>query len=236
MLAVAAYCLLLLFVSVKERRLSGWDVDIAHIAMGVAMAGMFITAWAFGPAWAWELTFFVLMIWFIARSIQSIQEFGIHLPHYAVHAADELRHAADVRLPRRHVGRRRHRPWGCRRPVGHGSTRGCPCSWRSPSSRRPSSPWPRTARVPPTTGRMYRNTPWWEPWTGMATAASEPVGPRGGRRSGRGHALAGGRQPRRDVYRHGAHAHPDDLAMGTDRCMRAGALTIGVPARRMLEV
>jgi hypothetical protein len=86
MLAVAAYCLTLLLVSVKERRFSGWDVDIAHVAMGVAMAGMFITDWAFGPAWAWELVFFVLMIWFIARSVQSLQEFGFHLPHYAVHA------------------------------------------------------------------------------------------------------------------------------------------------------
>jgi hypothetical protein len=86
MLAVAAYCLTLLILSVKERRMSGWDVDIAHVCMGVSMAGMFITAWAFGPAWAWELLFFVLMIWFIARSIQSVQEFGLHLPHYAVHA------------------------------------------------------------------------------------------------------------------------------------------------------
>ena len=86
MLAVAAYCLTLLIVSVKERRMSGWDVDIAHVCMGVAMAGMFITAWAFGPAWVWELLFFVLMIWFIARSIQSVQEFGMHLPHYAIHA------------------------------------------------------------------------------------------------------------------------------------------------------
>ena len=66
--------------------MSGWDVDIAHVCRGVAMAGMFITEWAFGPAWAWELTFFVLMIWFVARSIQSLQEFGLHLPHYAIHA------------------------------------------------------------------------------------------------------------------------------------------------------
>lgn len=86
MLAVAAYCLLLLIVSVKERRLSGWDVDVAHIAMGVAMAGMFITDWAFGPTWGWELLFFVLMVWFITRSIQSVVRFGVHMTHYAIHA------------------------------------------------------------------------------------------------------------------------------------------------------
>ncbi len=86
MLAVAAYCLTLLFVSVKERRPSGWDVDIAHVAMGVGMAGMFIVDWAFGPTWAWEFIFFVLMVWFVVRSFQSLAQFGVHLPHYAVHA------------------------------------------------------------------------------------------------------------------------------------------------------
>lgn len=86
MLVVAAYCLTLLAFSLKERRLSGWDVDLAHVVMGVAMAGMFITSWAFGPAWAWQLIFFTLMVWFMARSIQSLQEFGFHLPHFAIHA------------------------------------------------------------------------------------------------------------------------------------------------------
>jgi len=73
MLVVAAYCLVLLVFSVKEHRMSGWDVDIAHVLMGTGMAGMFITELAFGPTWAWELAFFVLMIWFVARSIQSVQ-------------------------------------------------------------------------------------------------------------------------------------------------------------------
>ncbi len=90
MLVVAAYCLVLLVFSIKERRMSGWDVDVAHVLMGTGMAGMFITELAFGPTWAWELAFFVLMVWFVARSIQSVQEFGIHLPHYVIHAVMSL--------------------------------------------------------------------------------------------------------------------------------------------------
>ncbi len=87
MLAVAGYGLVLLFYSVSGRHHSGRDVDIAHIAMGVSMAGMFVAKWAFGPSAVWELIFAALLIWFIVRSIQSIQRFGLHKPHEAIHAA-----------------------------------------------------------------------------------------------------------------------------------------------------
>ena len=87
MLAVAAYSLVLLVVSVAIRRNAGWDVDIAHIFMGVSMAGMFITDWAFGPSAMWELIFTVLLIWFLVQSVQSVIAFGIHLTHYLIHAA-----------------------------------------------------------------------------------------------------------------------------------------------------
>ena len=55
--------------------------------MGVSMAGMFVTKWAFGPSAMWELIFAALLIWFMVRSIQSIQRFGLHKPHEAIHAA-----------------------------------------------------------------------------------------------------------------------------------------------------
>jgi hypothetical protein len=86
MLAVAAYCLVLLVLSVTARRPAGRDVDVSHTLMGVTMAGMFVPAWAFGPGGVWELVFFVLMVWFVVRSIQSIQQFGLHVPHALVHA------------------------------------------------------------------------------------------------------------------------------------------------------
>jgi hypothetical protein len=86
MLAVAGYGLALLVFSVSGRHHSGRDVDVAHVAMGVSMAGMFVSKWAFGPSAMWELIFGALVIWFIVRSIQSVQRFGLHRPHQAIHA------------------------------------------------------------------------------------------------------------------------------------------------------
>jgi hypothetical protein len=87
MLAVAAYGLVLLAVSVATRSTGGRDVDIAHIFMGVSMAGMFVADWAFGPSAIWELIFTALLVWFVVQSIQSLIAFGLHLPHYLIHAA-----------------------------------------------------------------------------------------------------------------------------------------------------
>jgi len=87
MLVVAAYSVALLVLSVTGRHHSGRDVDIAHLCMGISMAGMFVTKWAFGPSAVWELIFAALMVWFVVRSIQSVQRFGLHKPHEAIHAA-----------------------------------------------------------------------------------------------------------------------------------------------------
>jgi hypothetical protein len=87
MLAVAGYGLVLLAVSVATHIVSGRDVDIAHVFMGVSMAGMFVAAWAFGPSAIWELIFTALLVWFVVQSIQSVIAFGIHLTHYLIHAA-----------------------------------------------------------------------------------------------------------------------------------------------------
>jgi Domain of unknown function (DUF5134) len=86
MLVVAAYCLTLLILSVATRRPSGRDVEISHLFMGVAMAGMFVAAWSFGPSAVWELIFGALMIWFLVESVQSIRKYGPHLPHASIHA------------------------------------------------------------------------------------------------------------------------------------------------------
>jgi hypothetical protein len=86
MFAVAAYGLLLLVTLATERRSSGRDVEISHVAMGVAMAGMFVPAWSFGPDVLWELIFVTLLVWFAARSVQSVRAWGLHVPHTAVHA------------------------------------------------------------------------------------------------------------------------------------------------------
>jgi hypothetical protein len=86
MLVVAGYCFVLLVLSVATHRPAGRDVDISHTLMGIAMAGMFVPSWAFGPRALWELAFAVLLVWFAVRSMQSIQRFGLHVPHALVHA------------------------------------------------------------------------------------------------------------------------------------------------------
>jgi Domain of unknown function (DUF5134) len=86
MLAVAAYGMVLLVTMAAEHRSVGRDVEISHVAMGVAMAGMFVPAWSFGPDVLWELIFVVLLVWFTARSVQSVRAWGLHVPHTAIHA------------------------------------------------------------------------------------------------------------------------------------------------------
>lgn len=86
MLAVAAYCLTLLVLSVATKRHGGRDVEISHVFMGIAMAGMFVGQWAFGRNAVWEIIFGVLLIWFLVQSIQSVRQFGLHLPHALIHA------------------------------------------------------------------------------------------------------------------------------------------------------
>jgi hypothetical protein len=86
MLLVAAYNLSLLVLSIRPDDPAGRDVDIAHVFMGVAMAGMFVTDWAFWPNWFWVASFFILMVWFVTRTALSIQRFGLHVPHEGIHA------------------------------------------------------------------------------------------------------------------------------------------------------
>ena len=85
-LLIAAYGLALLLASIFDRASAGRDVEISHVAMGVSMAGMFVPAWAFGPSAIWELIFVSLLAWFVVRSIQSVQVWGLHVPHTAIHA------------------------------------------------------------------------------------------------------------------------------------------------------
>jgi Domain of unknown function (DUF5134) len=86
MFAVAAYGLCLLVLSVISSRPAGRDVELSHLFMGVAMAGMFVGSWAFGPDAMWELIFAALLVLFIVRTIQSEQQYGLHVPHALIHA------------------------------------------------------------------------------------------------------------------------------------------------------
>ncbi len=86
MLVVAAYCLVLLSLSLTTGRRGGRDVELSHVLMGTAMAGMFVPSWAFGPRGLWTVAFGALTVWFVVESIQSVHRWGLHLPHALIHA------------------------------------------------------------------------------------------------------------------------------------------------------
>ena len=150
MLAVAAYGLVSSLWPSQLAGTAGWDVDIAHVFMGVSMAGMFVAGWAFGPRSIWELIFTALLVWFIVQSLQSEIAFGIHLTHYLIHAAMSFAMILMYVFPA-------------------GASSGA-MSMASPSDARidpglslllafvsshpPSSRWPRRTRVPPITARI----------------------------------------------------------------------------------
>ena len=158
MLAVAAYGLVLLAVSVAIRRAAGWDVDVAHIFMGVSMAGMFVADWAFGPSAIWELIFTALLVWFLVQSVQSVIAFGIHLTHYLIHAAMSFAMLLMYVVPAGARSGTMSMSMSRRRRAG-GSIPGSACCWPSRSSRPPSSRWPRRSRVPPITAGTSGPTP-----------------------------------------------------------------------------
>jgi Domain of unknown function (DUF5134) len=85
MFVVAAYCVVLFALSVATNRRAGRDVEISHVFMGVAMAGMFVDKWAFGSTAVWEIIFGALTIWFLVESIQSMRRYGLHLSHALIH-------------------------------------------------------------------------------------------------------------------------------------------------------
>jgi hypothetical protein len=90
MLVVAAYSVGLFGLSLKTADPVGRDIDVAHFGMGIAMAGMFVPHWAFWPASFWEAAFFALTVWFVVRSVQSVQQYGVHVPHEGIHAVMSL--------------------------------------------------------------------------------------------------------------------------------------------------
>ncbi len=215
MLAVAAYGLVLLALSVALRRTAGWDVDIAHIFMGVSMAGMFVADWAFGPSAIWELIFTVLLVWFLVQSVQSVIAFGIHLTHYLIHAAMSFAMLLMYVFPRRS-------PFGSDVNVDVDGV----VVEREDRSRAQLAAGVRVLRV----RRLHaglaeqgclpsRHTlpglrhEWGGGWDDAKLPAGGPCPT--------GHGVVGlitrptarGRKPRRHGRRHGLHAHIDDLAV-----------------------
>jgi Domain of unknown function (DUF5134) len=88
MIATAAYCVTRLAAARRMRRPTEYDVDAAHVLMGVAMAGMLVPR--LNPFWdsGWEVIFAAATAWFGWQIIRAYRapaagchRPGHHLPH-----------------------------------------------------------------------------------------------------------------------------------------------------------
>ncbi len=94
MLAVSAYCATRLAVVRRLHRTLHGDVNVAHVVMGVAMAGMLAPALNLLGNTAWEVLFAGLAAWFTAKSALFIARHGLRgrssdhthgVSHYLTH-------------------------------------------------------------------------------------------------------------------------------------------------------
>jgi hypothetical protein len=97
MLAVAAVSAARL-VAARPWRPGGavFDTDVAHLLMGIAMAGMFTSSLTTLPDTAWEVVFGLMTAWFLVRVVLDGQVNGIralaggHCAPHLVHSAAML--------------------------------------------------------------------------------------------------------------------------------------------------
>lgn len=82
MLGVAGYALVRVILAARRRRATRYDVDVAHVPMGLAMAGMFAPRLNILPWWAWGILFGLLTGYFLVRTlVRGTRE--RYLPHTA---------------------------------------------------------------------------------------------------------------------------------------------------------
>ena len=94
MILVAVYSMARLVIAHARSRLTHVDVDLAHVMMGAAMAGMLVSSINLLPADVWESLFAMLALWFLWRCREFVAQHGFkgqdddhvhHLSHYATH-------------------------------------------------------------------------------------------------------------------------------------------------------
>ena len=81
MLAVAVYSAGRLLVARVWARPTHRDVDVAHVLMGTAMAGMLVSDLNAVPSGAWEVVFAVLAAWFVWRCYQFVVDPSTGIGH-----------------------------------------------------------------------------------------------------------------------------------------------------------
>jgi hypothetical protein len=93
MIAISIYCSVRLLASRRLHRRINVDVNIGHVAMGVAMAGMLVPALRTLPTGLWEAVFVGLAAWFFWQSTRFVvRHVGAgtegdlhHVSHYLTH-------------------------------------------------------------------------------------------------------------------------------------------------------
>lgn len=96
---VGGYCLARLVLAAPLGRRTHYDVNLDHVLMAVAMAGMLVNQWRVLPDPAWAVVFGLLGGWFLARAglvagrtgVKGLSgPSGLHARHYAVHGVMAL--------------------------------------------------------------------------------------------------------------------------------------------------
>jgi hypothetical protein len=87
MLATALYCIGHLIASWVHGRDAEPDVDLIHVAMGVAMAGMLVAAFDPSANVGWGVAFAVCAAWFAVRGLRAVRHPQVrsHGPHHVQH-------------------------------------------------------------------------------------------------------------------------------------------------------
>jgi len=94
MLATSTYCVARLVVARSWGRALHQDVNLAHMADGVAMAGMLDATFRTLPNGVWEIVFGTMTVWFASRGARFVVRRGVggvdddhvhHVTHYLSH-------------------------------------------------------------------------------------------------------------------------------------------------------
>jgi hypothetical protein len=94
MVSVSLYCTGRLLVAKRWERRNHYDVNVSHILMGMAMAGMLVPRWNLVPNETWLATFGIVAICFLAMSTRFAVKRGLggtdddrahHVSHYLIH-------------------------------------------------------------------------------------------------------------------------------------------------------
>jgi hypothetical protein len=96
MVTISIYCVLRIVLAAPMGRRNHHDINVAHLLMGLAMAGMFVPRWRVLPVGVWEVVFAAVGTYFLILSMRFVAQRGVagvddehvhHVSHYAIHLA-----------------------------------------------------------------------------------------------------------------------------------------------------